>query len=309
MATNVDCSACTDLKEFAPDFVQNGVTKTVCNSLKNDTGLNPTLTTLHNDCDDLDTANDCLIGMMDKEIEAYDVCDWKEFAHKFIPNLHQLTKAEICAICGLWTNVHDLQEKADALCAMIGNQMNPPLIDYAVMPLHEGQSNGVIAGHIASGRIIFDEDDGTLNPYTKKYQGVGLEYCRLKTTSCSDGSCRLYEWIQPKFFLASIKQGVTNGDVLWYCSKSEFQEKSGMSDRLWTGYTQSTWTWYDALISNGASAGKGVGLKVMVNPGGMGNDYIGLVFVGSTYPYEGTTGYNWHINNLGQVARLYQYSC
>ena len=308
MATNVDCSACTDLKEFAPDFVQNGVTNTVCNSLKNDTGLNPTLTTLHNDCDDLDTANDCLIGMMDKEIEAYDVCDWKEFMHKFIPNIHQLTKAEICAICGLWTTAHDLEQKTDALCALIGNQVSPPLIDYAVLPLYAGQSGGVVTG-TATNKVVFDPDDGSLNPYTKHSQGVGIEYCSLKTTSCVDGRCVYYEWIQPKWYLASVKEGTNYGDVLWYCSKSEFQQKSGMTDHLWTVFTESYWTWYDAMIGNGTSRGKGVGLRITVNPGGMGNDYIGLVFTGSTYPYEGTTGYDWHMGALGNVPRIYYHSC
>lgn len=308
MATNVDCSACSDLKEFAPDFVQNGVTTTVCNSLKNDTGLNPTLTTLHNDCDDLDTANDCLIGMMDKEIEAYDVCDWKEFAHKFIPNIHQLTKAEICTICGLWTSVHELESKTDALCDLIGNQMNPPLVDYAVLPLYAGQSSGVVTGTVTN-KVVFDPDDGSLNPYTKHSQGVGIEYCQLQTTSCATGECIFYEWIQPKWYYAAIAEGTQVGDVLWYCSKTEFQNHSGMSDYLWTVFTQSYWTWYDALISNGGSRGKGVGLRITVNPGDMGNDYIGLVFTGSTYPYESTTGYNWHMGALGNVPRIYHHSC
>ncbi len=308
MANNIDCSACSDLREFAPDFVQNGVTTRVCNSLKNDTGFNPSLTTLHTDCEDLDTANDCLIGMMAKEVEAYDVCDWKEFARKFIPNLHQLTKAEICAICGLWTATHDLQDKTDALCDLIDHQMNPPLVDYAVMPLYAGQASGVIAGTVTN-HIVFDPDDGSLNPYTKMSQGVGIEYCTLKTTSCSDGKCVHYEWIQPKFYMASIKSGTTYGDVLWYCSKSEFQQKTGMSDYLWTVFTQSSWTWYDDLIQNGASRGKGVGMKITVDPGGMGTNYIGVEFTGSTYTYEGTAGYDWHLGAMPQVPRLYHHSC
>lgn len=103
-----DCNACEDLREHAPDFVNNGVTKKICTSLKNDTGLNPSATTIHTDCEDLDTANDCMIGRMEQEINQYDVCDWKEFMKKFIHNLWQLLKAIICAICGLWTNIHKL---------------------------------------------------------------------------------------------------------------------------------------------------------------------------------------------------------
>lgn len=115
MNSNVDCSACTELKENAAEFVQNGVTTTVCNSLKNDTGLNPKLTTLHTDCEDLDTATDCMIGMMEKEIDSYDICDWKDFMKKFINNLTQILKAIICAICGIWTNIHDLWDKVNCV--------------------------------------------------------------------------------------------------------------------------------------------------------------------------------------------------
>lgn len=124
MNSNVDCSACTDLKKNAPEFVQNGVTKTVCASLQNDTGLNPTLTTLHTDCEDLDTATDCMIGMMEKEVDSYDLCDWKDFMKKFINNLTQILKAIICAICGIWTNIHDLWDKVNCVYNAIKNLVN-----------------------------------------------------------------------------------------------------------------------------------------------------------------------------------------
>lgn len=102
----LNCSACNDLRENAAEFVQNGVTDTVCTSLKNDTGFNPSND--RNDCTDLNDANDCLIGNAADELEAYDVCDWKEFMKNFIPNLYNVIKAMICAICGLWCNFHAL---------------------------------------------------------------------------------------------------------------------------------------------------------------------------------------------------------
>lgn len=111
----VDCSSCDDLRKISTSFVNNGVTNTICNSLKNDTGLNPNLTVQHTDCEDLDTANDCLIGVMDSDLEKYDACDWIKFMHRFIPNLHQLLKTFICAMCGLWTNVHNLWTEVDSL--------------------------------------------------------------------------------------------------------------------------------------------------------------------------------------------------
>ena len=102
----INCSACNDLRETAPEFVQNGVTDTVCTSLKNDTGFNPSND--RTDCDDLNDANDCLIGNMEDEIEAYDICDWKTFMKTLIPNIYNVIKAIICAICGLWCNFHAL---------------------------------------------------------------------------------------------------------------------------------------------------------------------------------------------------------
>lgn len=105
---NKNCQACADLQEYAPEFVLNGVTDNVCASLKNNTGFNPSNN--RNDCTDLDDANDCLIGNMEEEVDAYDVCDWKEFMKKFIPNAWTVLKAIICAICGIWTKIKALQD-------------------------------------------------------------------------------------------------------------------------------------------------------------------------------------------------------
>ena len=103
--STVNCESCADLREYAPDFIQNGVTDTVAASLKNNTGLNPTLSSLHKNCPDLNDANDCLIGRMANEIAAYDVCDWKEFMGKLLPNQYEMLKAIIAGDCGQWENI------------------------------------------------------------------------------------------------------------------------------------------------------------------------------------------------------------
>lgn len=97
---NFSCSACEDLRDTSANFVVNGITDTECTSLQNNTGLNPS--SGHDDCTDLNNINDCLVGNMAEEVEAYDVCDWKTFMKKFIPNVWTTLKAIICAICGLW---------------------------------------------------------------------------------------------------------------------------------------------------------------------------------------------------------------
>lgn len=104
MAATRNCDACSDLQENSADFVQNGVTDAVCTSLKNDTGFNPSSD--NDDCTDLNNANDCLIGNMEDEIDSYDMCDWKEYMRNFVHNLWNVLKAMICAMCGIWTNIH-----------------------------------------------------------------------------------------------------------------------------------------------------------------------------------------------------------
>lgn len=108
---NVNCQACEDLREVAPSLACGGFTDDMCTSLQNDTGL--TASSGNNDCTDLDNMNDCLIGNEDANVELFEVCDWKKFMHEFIPNLWTMLKAIICAICGIWTNIHNLWTKVN----------------------------------------------------------------------------------------------------------------------------------------------------------------------------------------------------
>lgn len=104
----VNCEACNDLRENAPGLLVNGLDDEMCTSLTNDTGLNPT--DERNDCDDLHDMNDCLVGNMAAEVDAYEVCDWKPFMKKFIPNLWTTLKGIICSICGAWEQIHCLRK-------------------------------------------------------------------------------------------------------------------------------------------------------------------------------------------------------
>lgn len=103
MATELNCSACEDLRQSAPNFAINGLGETECTSLANNTGLEPSAG--HDDCTDLNNMNDCLIGTMEKEVSAYAICDWKSFMKAFIPNLWTTLKGIICSICGIWTKL------------------------------------------------------------------------------------------------------------------------------------------------------------------------------------------------------------
>lgn len=118
MARN--CNACDDLRQNASSLIANkDVTETACASLGNNTGFDPSTST--KTCDDLHDANDCLVGNLADEVEAYDVCDWQDFMKKFIPNLWVTLKAMICAICGLWAKVEKLEKDVNkAWCWLNG---------------------------------------------------------------------------------------------------------------------------------------------------------------------------------------------
>ena len=119
---NLNCKACEDLRNEVPELVAQGFDNNMCASLANDTGLKAS--SGNNDCTDLDTMNDCLVGNMETEIDRYDTCDWKSFTKKLIDNLWTTLKGIVCAICGLWTNVHSLWTTIRSLCiTKVGNKI------------------------------------------------------------------------------------------------------------------------------------------------------------------------------------------
>ena len=117
--SDINCSACEELRTEAPAFATNGVTSAVCASLKNDTGLSST--NGHNNETDMKDAIDCLIGRMDDELEAYDVCNWKDFMHKWIPNNYETLKALLCSDSGQWANIHNIITQLNSICPSIDN--------------------------------------------------------------------------------------------------------------------------------------------------------------------------------------------
>ena len=112
-----ECKACEDLRNDAPDFAENGVTDAVCNSLKNDTGLDAR--NGHNNCTDMDNATKCLIGNMVDELERYDTCTWKDFMKIFLTNLFAILNAINCSLCGVWVNIHNIWDEIARIWAAI----------------------------------------------------------------------------------------------------------------------------------------------------------------------------------------------
>lgn len=95
------CTSCGRLKEDNANFLLNGVTPSVCESLGNGMGFNGSST----NCQDVQDANDCLIwGLLDK-LPAYGNCDWKEFVKALGSNQATINDAFLCWLCGLESRV------------------------------------------------------------------------------------------------------------------------------------------------------------------------------------------------------------
>lgn len=169
---NYSCNSCEDLRSTSPNFVVNGITDTECTSLKNDTGLNPS--SGHDDCTDLNNINDCLVGNMAEEVEAYDVCDWKTYMKKFVPNVWTTIKSIICAICGLWK----LANRIDCIVNYITQGASFSFGEYT----SSGKSY-IVAGKGVSFANV--SASGTANDLSITYVGGGMSYLV--------GSCLFYD--------------------------------------------------------------------------------------------------------------------
>lgn len=97
-----NCEACDNLREYAPNFLVNGITDTECESLQENVGLNPDLDVLHTNCEDLNDMLDCLIGNHADKLPAYDICSLKEYTAELMKNMYNMYKAMLCSECGQW---------------------------------------------------------------------------------------------------------------------------------------------------------------------------------------------------------------
>lgn len=104
------CEACETLKEVDANLVVNGFTDENCANLQENTGLAGD----SDDCTDLNTMNDCLIGSQVDEAEISDVCSWREYMGGFVQNVWTMFKAMICSVCGLWERLITLEAELDA---------------------------------------------------------------------------------------------------------------------------------------------------------------------------------------------------
>lgn len=208
--SEVSCTACQDLKSAAPEFVTNGVTDTVCNSLANNTGLDSG--NGRNDATDLHLANDCLVGRMQDEIRAYDVCDWKKFMKLFIHNVYEMFKALICTIRGVWTQISNIKSRLNSI--EDGEQLlcdvTSDMLELALHRLHGVAHTKVHNGVTSDGGIMVNT--------------VTAEFC--DKTAVID--------MIALFIDAGTTTGLKNGDIIYTIEKSAVVPRY-MHESTWNG--------------------------------------------------------------------------
>lgn len=304
---NHNCQACDDLKSSVPNLIVNGMGDAECASLQNDTGLNPS--SGHNDCTDLNNLNDCLVGNMEQELEAYDVCEWKPFMKRFIPNLWTTLKGVVCAICGIWTNIHNLWAKiaeilteinnlwarTRQLCDMITAQIGGKGGKYGVFPRRTFPHGKCGFIPTKNGRpALIDQHYTSHN--ADEYTGVGIEWGVVEGVDCASGSKRTVRFWEPYVYGYALNSDIEIGDPLWVVSKSQIQSLiPSMDDAWWQAYTDETWTWTTGVFTDGSVRGKTIWLRFHVGDAGYSNDYLVLTFAGTSYP-SAAPGYDADIN-------------
>lgn len=296
---NVSCSSCEDLRQNAPNLIVNGLGSAECTHLKNNTGVGGNST----DCADLNDMNDCFIGNMEPEIDTYDVCDWKEYMKKFVPNVWTVLKGIICAICGLWDNFDDLAETIRNICQLQEATLQHPVIAYGTRPQGTSAVQGGTLGKKGGNDILIPLTQQEMSPGAWPNQNAGIRYGKLEVISCTTGACRRHEWIAPDFLGYKFNSSVTlaYGDVLWSCSKSVAQNTFGITDEQWTGREQNPISW----VTDFAVLGTGlVAIRVAVNNNMLEVQYAGCIGCDAS-DLQGKTLQP----PADQAERMYRYSC
>lgn len=284
--SSINCEACDNLRNTSPEYVQNGVTDTICASLQNDTGLNPSLSTLHDDATDMHNINDCTIGRMTQELEAYDVCDWKEFMKKFLPNLYEFNKAVNCVDAGQWDEIHDLWDYAKDLCNKFDSFMWPSTSPYGVFPYANpgAREIGTIPEIDGAPAIIFAPESDLSYPERACF---GITYQKRQSISCS-GVCRIYEWYNHSWYGAGLGPNTKIGDIVWYCDKETFMAATGCTEHFWNMTADKNVGWnVHGYMTNRS----GVVMRTQIrDDGGMGPDYITIRYHAGSYPASDQRG-------------------
>lgn len=100
------------LKNGDDNFCFNGIGDKECESLGKNTGIHPTEKHKNNDCDDLKAVNDLGIGELHNQLLFMNMCNpanIKCWLFSLLSWIYNINKAIICAICGLWSKIQELE--------------------------------------------------------------------------------------------------------------------------------------------------------------------------------------------------------
>lgn len=317
--SSINCESCDNLRENAPEYVINGTTSAICTSLQNDTGLNPNLSTLHTNAEDLHDINDCTIGRMAQEIEGYDVCDWKEFMQKYVPNNYELLKAMICSEDGQWQNIHDLWDFAREVCAKADQAIAPTGKAYGTFPYSTDTSEILGTINTKNGSpllVVSDEED--ITPINRHVAGPGIQMSVQTLSRCSDGACRKYVRCMPWFYETYMSADTAIGDIIWYAPVEDVINKTGVPEQFITdtmrrNYPDDTnhgggWRWSSGTDFSGLHKQAWLYLCVDKNSS-FGEDYLVMYFEGSSYPVEAPGSLQKMGSDQGISFKTWTYSC
>lgn len=101
------------IKNGDKNFCFTEITDEICENLANDEGIHPSVKNSNNDCDDLTALNDLGIGDLNNHLIPLNMCDveaWKCWLFSLLSWMWNINKAIICAICGLWKKLHELED-------------------------------------------------------------------------------------------------------------------------------------------------------------------------------------------------------
>lgn len=227
-----ECKACEDLRNDAPEFAENGVTDAVCNSLKNDTGLDAS--NGHNNCTDMDNATKCLIGNMVDELERYDTCTWKKFMKIFLTNLFAILNAINCSLCGVWVNIHNLWADIARIWAAIQ------------------EINNKITNILS--RLTAAEN--TLNNHTTQIQNINTTLNNHQTqlnninNQTTKNTCVLSQLTRSRNFSVGINEIRRAPGVSWREDDTGIQSEPKITGNAYVGYMTGSFVLSESWMNN-----------------------------------------------------------
>lgn len=243
------CKACDDLKYNAPHFTANGLTDKECESLRNNTGLDPKAQ--HDDCEDLNNMNDCLIAGIQEDIEAYDDCDWKLWANDMMTNLFNMIKAIVCVICGLWEEFARVWDKFAQICQALETLLR--LIRGERPKAHLGYWLSSFKAKIHLSTTSGDVIPLDVNKFVPNFMADVLEGATCdsnKKIGRYYGGWAYDQDISPYLVTIQITEPVPNGTVIGVVPMNAVVGQGDMTEANWKNMLRSGKIWEWGAINN-----------------------------------------------------------